>query len=459
MSNAGRRILGIGFDGKAIFAPRHAHSLLLSAAGGGKTTCGAMVWLQSLISDHSRAIVITDSKDGEIAAQAADMCAKYGRKGAIVDGFGTLDRIWRGRNPYKVSLNRFGSLLSSFEEHPGEFVFSLENATRALIEEPPRDQRNAYWRDEPRTCIEFAVTSLLKRNPNLAIPGGVWSMLSDPTLLLEVAEIEAEEGDEYLRALARHVIGMSKNEEHFPQHIAAALKALRPYAASSALHEAGSGATLTHRDLIEQKYVVFLVGPVRHMERLGADYALQLQSFMEVVLRGNSGPVSFILDEFTNAPLQALISQLTTMRGYGGTCHMIAQSRSEIERKYGDKETATIEENSVIKQWFGFSSFDEAERVSRAMGEMQVVSSGISLQGDRFDLGRSYSTGKDRQFTADRLMRLPRNEQIVHVKDVGFIHCLKLQQNEIAPYCYDLAANPLEGRPFDPSPKVTLKST
>ena len=46
---------------------------------------------------------------------------------------------------------------------------------------------------------------------------------------------------------------------------------------------------------------------------------------------------------------------------------MIAQSRSEIQRKYGEKETATIEENAVVKQWFGFSSFEEAERISKAM--------------------------------------------------------------------------------------------
>lgn len=455
-STTGRRILGLGFDGKPIFAPRHAHSLLLAAAGGGKTTCGAVPWLQSLIADTSRAIVVADSKEGEIAAQCADMCAKHGRKVAIVDSFGVLDFAWDGGNPYKVSLNRFGGMIASYRDHPGEFVFSAENAMQALIEEPPRDERNAYWRDEPRTAIEFCSCALLKRNINLAVPGGVWSILSNSRLLLEIAEIEAEEGDEYLRSLANRVLGMQKNEEHFPQHLAAALRALRPYAATSALHEAGAGATATHEQLLREKYVVFLVGPVRHMERLGADYALQLQSFMEVVLRGGDVHTSFILDEFTNAPLKALISQLTTMRGYGGACHMIAQSRSEIQRKYGDKETATIEENAVIKQWFGFSSFDEAERVSRAMGEVRSVSHSLALQGDRFDIGQNFSTGKERLFTSDELMRLPPDQQIIHAKDVGFIHCLKVRQNELAPYCYDLAPNPLEGRPFAPQPKVRL---
>ncbi len=458
MSEPVRRLLGVGFDGKGIYAPSHAHSLLLAAAGGGKTTCGALPWLQSLLPDHSRAIVIADSKEGEIAAQCADMCAKHGRNVAIVDDFGLLDTLWGSHNPYKVSLNRLGAVVSSSVKAKGELIFSTENANHALIEEPAQDQRNAYWRDVPRVMIEFGACALLKRSTALTTPGGVWSILSDPGLMLKIAEVEAEEGDDYLQSLARDVLGMAKNEEHWPQHRMAALKALRIYAASSVLHRAGVNATHTHEQLIRGKYVIFLVGPVRHMERLGADYALQLQSFMEVVLSGTANPVSFILDEFTNAPLKALVSQLTTMRGYGGTCHMIAQSRSEIQRKYGERETATIEDNAICKQWFGFASIEEAERVSRAMGEAVSVSSGLGIQGGKFDLSRNLSTGKQLVFSSDQLMRLPPDEQIVHWKGVGFIHCRKVRQNQIAPYCYDLADNPLEGRRLPPDPIITIAS-
>ncbi len=429
MAQIVKRIIGIGFDDKPIYAAKHAHSLLLAAAGGGKTTCGAVPWLQSIIADHSRALVIADSKEGEIAAQCADMCAKYGRKVAIIDDFNVLGED----NPYKVSVNRFGGVVRSFVKDNGELIFSSENACQALIEEPPRDQRNAYWRDEPRTIIEFVLNTLLVRNPKLATGGGVWSMIAKPDILNSVAVIEAEEGDDALQALALHVLGMQKNEEHFPQHRAAALKSLRIYGAGSALHHAGVDYTHSHERLIQDKYVVFLVGPVRHMERLGADYALQLQSFIEVILGGGVGPISFILDEFTNAPLKALISQLTTMRGYGGTCHMIAQSRSEIERKYGDKESATIAENAVIKQWFGFSSFQEAEAVSRAMGEQISVSHSVGLSSDKMEFSGNLSTGKERMFTADQLMRLPPDEQIIHVKDVGFIHCRKVQAGPDCP--------------------------
>lgn len=235
MAQIVKRILGMGFDGKPIYAPKHAHSLLLAAAGGGKTTSGAVPWLQSLMLDQARAIIIADSKEGEIAAQCADMCAKYGRKVAIIDDFNVLGES----NPYKISLNRLGSVCRSFEKDNGELIFSSENACHALIEEPPKDQRNAYWRDEPRTIIEFAINTLLVRNPRLATPGGAWSLIAKPDLLLSAANIEAEEGDEALQALALHVIGMTKNDEHWPQHRAAALKSLRIYSANSALNGVG----------------------------------------------------------------------------------------------------------------------------------------------------------------------------------------------------------------------------
>jgi len=447
-----KRLLGIDFDDKPIFAPKPSHSLLLAAAGSHKTTCGAVPWLLSLMADKSRALVINDCKDGEIAAQCADLCHDYGRSIVILDDFSVLGKD----NPYRLSLTPFGNVLTAHTKQNGELIFASENANHALIAEPPNDARNQYWRDEPRTLIEFAMLALLKRKSHLATPGGVWSLLANPQTLIDAAKIEAEDGDETLSALALHVLDMrDNNAEHFGQHRGAALKALRIYSAGSPLHHTGIDSDASHHDLIKDKCVIFIVGPQRHMARLGTHYALQLQSFVEALL-SDAGPVDFILDEFTNAPLQALISALTTMRGFGGNCHMIAQSRSEVQRKYGDKETSTIEENATVKQWFGFSSFDEAERVSRAMGDGQVITRGLSYSSGQLDYSGNISTTKERLYTTEQLMRLPPDEQIIHVKDIGFIHCRKLGQNQIAPLCHELADNPLEGGQLAPDPKVTL---
>jgi type IV secretion system protein VirD4 len=449
------RLLGTSLtDDTPIFAPKPSHSLLLAAAGGWKTTAGSMSWLLSLLGDHKRAIIVNDCKDGEIAAQAADLCHQYGRKVAIIDDFGVLG----ADNPYRVSINPFGGLIAAHKKGNGELVFATDNANHALIPDPANDAKNQYFRDVPRLTQEFCQLSLLLRSPRLAIPGGVWALLANPDVFLSAAKIAKEEGDEVLSALGAEIVDMAAhNKEHYGQHRAAALKSLRIYSAGSPLHHAGVDADVTHAQLLREKYVVFIVGPNRHMARLGAHYALHLQSFVEALLSDARGQVDFILDEATNAPLKSLISALTTMRGYGGNCHFIAQSRSEIQRAYGDKETATIEENALIKQWFGFSSFEEAERVSRAMGEAQVINRSLGFNSGQLDYSGNIGTAKDRMFSAERLMRLRPDEQILHIKDVGFYHCRKIRQNQIAPFCHgELADNPLEGPQLPADPRVTI---
>ena len=455
MSESIKRLLGATFlSWNAVRAPKDSHSLLLSAAGGGKTSYGAITWILSLLPDLDRAIVINDCKDGEIAAQLAAMCERYGRKVAIIDDFAVLGQD----NPYRVSLSPFGSVRAAYERQDGELALAIDTANNALIPDPADDAKNQFWRDEPKTKMEFCENELLHVDPNLCVPGGVWSMLADPDILLSAARTAVEEGDEVRRALGAHILDMHENNpEHWSQHRAAALKALRIYGAGTPLHRAGRNATHTHAELIRDRYVIFIVGPQRHIARLGPHYALHLQSFVDVVLSGLGVTVDFILDEATNAPLKSLISAMTVIRGYGGNLHFIAQSRSEIQRAYSEKETATIEENAVVKQYFGFSSFEEAERVSRAIGDTLTRNESISLNSNSLDFNASIGLSRDRKISAERLMRMKPHEQLIHVKDVGWIICNKVGQHQIAPFCHgELADNPLEGPQRPADPKVTI---
>lgn len=423
----------------------------MSANGGGKSTCGALPWLYSVIaSDPTKAIAVFDSKNAEIAAQMAETIARYGRKVALIDDMGVLG----ADNPYRVSLNPLGVVMASFQRQEGDLVLSSENANVALIPEPERDERNAYWRNEPKTLIEFCTYVLMKWNPRLAIPGGVWALLGNPNMLRKFAEIEAREGDEMLKVLAMNVLKMSSHG-HLPQHRSAALKSLRIFAAGTRFHQAGSTATLPHADLSRLGYVIFIVGPQAYMSRLGAYFTLLILAFNEALYQ-DAGPLIQVLDEFTNAPLKPLVEALTTLRAFGAECHMIAQSRSKIERRFGKLEVETIEENAIVKQWFGSSSFAEADRVSKAIGQEFVINSILGSDSKDLRLQFNYQTGKERQLTPNRLMAMPADEQLIHVKGIGFIHAKKIGQQSIAPFCYNVAPNPLEGGNLPADPRITL---
>lgn len=448
----GRRLIGMTKEhGQPIWAPK-GHSLLLSANGGGKTTSGAMPWLFSLAaSDPTKAIAVFDSKDGELQSQTAEMFVAMGRKVAILDGMEVVPLT----NPYLVPLNPMGGVTASFQKDPRDLIFASENVNHALIPEPDRDERNAYWRQEPRTLIEFATYVLLKRNPLLAIPGGVWSLIGNPAMLRKFASIEADEGDVQLKVLALNVLEMF-GHEHFAQHRSSALKSLRVFSAGARLHQAGAGAKLTHADLISQGYIIFIVGPQAYMNRLGPYYALHILAFNQALYQG-AGKLIQILDEFTNAPLKPLVEAMTTLRAYGAELHFIAQSRSEIERRLGKLECETIEENAILKQWFGFSSFSESEKISRAIGEERVINSSLGADNKELRLQFNYQTSKEAFLTPSRLMAMPRDEQLIHVKGVGFIIAKKISQQNIAPFCHHIAPNPLEGGTLPADPKITLK--
>lgn len=453
----GQRLIGTTFAGEPLWAPK-GHSLLLAANGSGKTTSGLMPSLFSLIASANHpAILVMDGKNGEIAAQCVPMLQAYGVPVAVIDDMGVRSEL-----AGLTALNPLGALIGARADTS---VFAAEKITHALIADPPDgDSKNQFWRDGPRGLIEFAAESLVQRTPHLATPGGVWAMLANPELLKQAAELEASSATGRLKTMGQNVCALM-GTEYYPQHREAALKALNIFAVGSKLHDAGANvrgqklsyARSTHAGLIKKRAVIFVVGPQEYMSRMSAYFALHLMGFLDALYR-EAGPLAILNDEFTNTPLKSFVEALTTIRGFGGEAHNIAQSRSEIVRKFGERECQTIEDNAIVKQWFGFSSFDEAERVSKAMG--QVVSIESSFNADLTDaekLGLSNSFGRQAQMSASELMAMPKDEQLIHVKGVGFLRAKKLSQNQIAPFCHDLAPNPLEGGVLPPEPVLKLR--
>ncbi|MEQ1954478.1 type IV secretory system conjugative DNA transfer family protein [Mesorhizobium yinganensis] len=395
--------------------------------------------------------LLSGNQHAELAFQAAEPLARLGRKVAIICDMGVMPQTCR----HRVSVNPFGSAVAAAKHKPKGLIYGIDNITHALIPEPAEeDDRNSYFRWWPRKFVEFGMRTLLKRSTALAIPGGLWALLSDPAKLRKFAAIEAEEGDPALKALAQNILEMA-GHEHWPQHLEAAQRSVRLFSAGSYLNDAGTGTTTTHAELVKQGAIVFLVGPQAYVNKLGAYYALHIMAFIDA-LYGGAGSLRIIADEFTNAPLKSLVEALTTLRAYGCEVHMIAQSRSEIERKFGRLGVETIEENAVVKQWFGFSSFAEAERVSKALGEELAVMSSLGADTESMRLQTNMNLGRQRWLSAAELMAMPRDEQLMHVKGVGFARARTIGQQNIAPYCHLLEANPLEGRPLAPDPWITL---
>lgn len=452
LDNEGRRLLGFTLDNAPILEPSPGmSSIIYAAAGGGKTTCVSSTTIQSLLASTALSLVINDVKQGEIAHQIAEMCARYGRKFGVIDPFHVMGADY----PFRIELNAFGSAVDLGEDETDDFPFAVEKILFSLIDEPADDAKHKYWRDGPREICEFGVKTLHRHSPRLCTPGGLYAFLSNPRTLASAMELEADDPESPVRDIALQLLDMREhNAEHYVQHVRAALTALKLFSFGK-LRDDGMRADITHRELVEDGWIVCLVNPIRYADRLGPYFAQHLLSFMGAQLSG-AGRAVYVLDEFCNAPLRELVERITVFRAFDASALYITQSRQDVVRKYGEKETAVLEDNCAIKQWLKFSNFEDAERVSKAMGETLHVARTLGTGSERLDLNDSMAVGREPLMSPHELMAMPAENQVLHVAGVGFLYCKKVRQNQIAPTCFKLAPNPLEGGRLEPDPKVVL---
>lgn len=450
-----RRVIGLSLKlGKPIFEPDSTTSwIVYAASGGGKTTCVAVPAVQAMLADHRRAIVVNDVKSGEIAFQIADMCVKYGRKFAVID-----DSFVMGADcPYRISINPLGNLIDAYEHNAPDLSLEVETASHTFIKEPEGgEDKNYYFRQTPREIIELAILILLSHNSRLCTPGGLAAFLGDPDVWNPAVDIEAEEGDELTRSRAKQVRELRDNDpEHYSQHYLAALSALRIFQVGGPMHEAGRDADITHAELLRESYIVCLVQNQKNAARLGTYYGLHFNAFLSAQLSGTCGRTDIILDEAANTPARDLIEKVTIFRAYKLRVIYIAQSRADMQRQNGEKLIATLEDN-CHKQFLKLANFEEAERLSKALGEVDNVNFTQAESSEKLDLTRTHQTGRERMFPADELLALPKDQQILLLSGVGFVHCHTARQNMLAPTCFDLADNKMEGGRLEPDPVITL---
>lgn len=456
----GCRPLGATFAGDPIFEPSDSlSSLVFASTGGGKTTRVAMTAIEALLVHGDRTIVINDVKL-EIAPQIAEMCEMYGWNFGVIDDAGAMGEEY----PYRLLINPISHIVESAKRGDPMLPLMIDGFLHTLIPEPKGGQsgqdRNFYWRESPRGYAATALRKLLDYR-HLATPGGLSDLLTDPEMFESAMRILAEEGEGPLKGRAKRILSaQQRNPELFEQHITAAQTALRIFA-EGPLHDAGSDAEISHEDILSAKdgpWVICITNPLQYVEQLGPSIALQFNAFMDVQLSGKVGKTDFILDEFCAGPFRPALSRIHVQRAFKSRVILIAQSRQQSIDAYGREFTAMLEENCAIKQLLRVTQPEEAERWAKVMGDSRVVSASMGANTRDLTLQTTFNHGKERNFTAQQLLSLPPDEQIILLAGVGFIHCKTLAQNQFAPMAFDLADNPREGGRLEPDIKVTFQT-
>lgn len=437
-----RRIIGFDLnDGQPLWEPDTTTSwLVLGGAGSGKTSACTLSSLLSVLSDHERGVVINDIK-GECFAQCAALCHRYGRKVAAIDPLNKIDPD----NPFRVEINIFDNVIRAYLTGSRTLLLEIMKVVKILIEEPPRPDQNDWFRKVPREFLILAILALLERNPHLLTPSSLAKLISDPDSFEMITDMEAEDGGELIRSRAQRIKALREGDgDSYDKHYLEAVSAVEMWAEGGPLSDETIEFDVTIKELLAQNYIVFIVGDKSTASELKTHYGLTFSNVLSSQLEGGCGRTLLLFDEAAVTPGREIFEKVVLFRSSDLQVIYIAQSRNDLQRRLGDKLLATVEDNTFL-QVLQFSSFAEAERYSKIMGEIDNVGYSLNETSNKAGLSSTINLGRERLRPADALLSKPRKNQYIFIAGLPPIECEKAFQNQLGPYANELAPNPEEG--------------
>ncbi len=449
--------LGLMDSGKLVVDPfPNLSRLVVGPSGAWKTTTTVTTTNQALIAYPDVAVKTVDHKDGEVYAQFRPVAKKYDRIFGCIDDMG----VYGFDNEDRLEVNALGAVISAAKHSPETLTFTINNTTLNIIPEVNDGGRNWHFRESPRQKIHLGILGGLEFLGDHLTPGVLYETMADPTTWRLMRENAIHEGSPALKARAQLSLDMEDREpESYFKHMQAALTPLQIYEPGSVLNKAGASATITHEELCRDGWMIFDVLPQRHAKQVGVHAALHQQSFMDAQMSGRGGRLINVIDEMCNSPQKYSVDLVTIQRSYQTSSIYITQTLLDIERQYGKQELAVLMDNCAVIQYLAISP-DDAEKISKLMGEEITVSQSLNINPKQLGICGSLSTGKQPVMTPTELVNLDPAYQLLFIKGFGWLKCRKLRQNQIAPTCFDLGPNPLEdNQVLPPDPKVTLPTS
>lgn len=449
--------LGITDDGQLAIDPYpNSSRLVIGPSGSAKTTSVVMPTAQALLAYPNVSVKFSDPKNGEGYIQFRPVAKKFGINFGCIDDMGH----YGFDNEDRIEVNVFGGLISTAKHSPEELTFSIKNTALSIIPEVNDGGRNWHFRESPRQKIHLGILGGIEFLGDRLTPGVLYETMADPKTWRLMRENAIHEGSAALQARAQLSLDMEDREpEAYFKHMQAALTPLQIYEPGSVLNMAGANATITHEELCQGGWKIFDILPQRHAKQVGVHAALQQQAFMDAQMSGRGGRLINVIDEMCNSPQKYSVDLVTIQRSFQTSSIYITQTLQDIERQYGKNELAILMDNCPVKQYLSIGP-DDAEKISKMMGEELAVTQSININTEQLSITGSLSTSLQRVLTATELMNLDPALQVVHIRGSGWYVFRKLRQNNIAPTCFDLGPNPLENNQvLPPDPKVTLPTS
>ncbi len=448
------------FNGRPLFY-RPIHALCVAPAGSGK---GISIAIPAKAHSYriplgngtseAASTVVTDLK-GELAAMTAKLSTKqHGHKVYYLNpdnlyGLGNVKF-----NPLQMIVNDIA--------HPPFNKYAMADAKELamqLIPEPPEGDKNAFFRHGSRNIIIALMLWLAIDRAKCCTLSELFRVISSAERLKEELN-RAMESDGLSGDIALLASGLLEtSDDHLSDFITGALQAVMPFSPSGPLADSVSYSEFMFEILKQERVTVYIIARYDRKDVYAPWMGLIAKCANKSLIRTEGNvPVHFLLDEATNIPLPSLASDLTALRGYGLRAHIICQSKSELRRVYGKDATETFYSQTDLKQFFGVSSFEEAKEISDMIGSFTVKAEtlGADQTSPWSNLKNSVGETGRPLLMPDELLRLPKDEQIILIKDLPPIKCKRLPYHYVPEWHAMIDDNPLEGGKLPLDAKVSI---
>jgi type IV secretion system protein VirD4 len=398
--------------------PSFVHLGIFAPAGAGKGTSYVIPWLRSW---RGGSIVCTDPK-GENYLKSFKYRRKLGRV-IRLDPFKLCGPGGQGMNPI--------ALLPPPDAD--DFLNACRDLANALIFRTGKED-NPHWNDraEDVLCAIIVFIAAVEKNPKLRNLASVRRIVANEEALLATVNLMRTRCTGVVKDQGDQLSSLKPGNEEF-YGVMSTVARQTHWLASPAVADCLSRNDFNPLDLRSGRASLFLVLPPPRLETLAPLMRVWITATMSKLSEGEASEkhqILFICDEAAHlGRLRWLETGLTLLRGYGIRVCLILQSLGQLKEVYGEKDQVILD-NLGSQLYFGITSYESAEAVSKRIGEqtVTVVSEGTS-ESDSMPTGgparepqagnRSTSSSRTvsehgrRWATADEILTMPSNMMLL----------------------------------------------
>ena len=393
------------------------HVLTVAPNGSGKGI-GAVI---PTLLDYPGSTIVLDVK-GENYAVTARHRREHGHKVYLLDPYGVIQQ--QQGDGATVETHAFNWLDRLDPDSPDVVGESATLADMLVVSEGRASDASAHFNETAKSFLRGLLVHVATLEPERRHMGEVRRLVTASEAEFKDLLIDMKTNGRGQGLPVRAVNSLLATPEKERGSLLSTVRRHLDFLDDPRLVAALSRSDFSLDDLKTKEMTIYMVMPPNRLASSRAFVRAFFGQSINAVMASAQKPafrVLFLLDEFPQlGRMEVVEEKLPLIRGYGGAFWLVAQNLDQLKETYPRWQNFIA--NCGAKQFFGTADVETARYVSDSLGKFTAeYSTANNSTGQSMGQSGSFNTGAgtSQQFTgrelltADEVMRLPREQEIV----------------------------------------------